>query len=61
MIIKLEQIFKNKPIICSGNSDVVRRVASGEAYLGYTDSDDVEVAQKKGLSIAFFYSHHRVR
>jgi iron(III) transport system substrate-binding protein len=51
----LQKIFSNQPIICNGNSDVVKKVATGEAYLGFTDSDDVFTAQKRGLAVDFFY------
>lgn len=51
----LKKVFSNQPIICNGNSDVVKKVASGEAYLGFTDSDDVYAAKKRGLKVDFFY------
>jgi iron(III) transport system substrate-binding protein len=51
----LQKIFANKPVICNGNSDVVKKVAAGEAYLGFTDSDDVFSAKKRGLNVEYFY------
>lgn len=41
----------NQPFIEEGNSHVVRRVASGEAVVGLTDSDDIEVGRRNGLPV----------
>ncbi|MDB6065688.1 MAG: Extracellular solute-binding protein family 1 [Pedosphaera sp.] len=42
----------NKPLIVDGNSVVVKLVGSGEAWFGFTDSDDVASEQREGLPIA---------
>ncbi len=42
----------NKPWLVEGNSDVVRRVGRGEAWIGLTDSDDVAVGLRNGLPLA---------
>lgn len=41
----------NQPFLEEGNSHVVRRVARGEAQVGWTDSDDIEVAMKEGAPL----------
>ena len=41
----------NKPFIEEGNSQVVQRVARGEAAIGLTDSDDIEAARREGLKV----------
>ena len=42
----------NRPFIEEGNSQVVRRVARGEAWVGLTDSDDIAAGRREGLSVA---------
>ena len=41
-----------------GNAAVVDAVASGEADVGLTDTDDVWVAQDRGLAVALVYPRH---
>ncbi len=42
----------NRPFIEEGNSQVVRRVARGEAWVGLTDSDDIAAGRREGWSVA---------
>ncbi len=42
----------NKPFLVDGNSVVVKMVARGEAWWGFTDSDDIAGAQREGLPVA---------
>lgn len=42
----------NRPFLVDGNSEVVRRVGQGDAYVGMTDSDDIADAQREGLPLA---------
>ena len=42
----------NQPFIEEGNSHVVQRVARGEAWVGLTDSDDIESGRREGLPVA---------
>jgi iron(III) transport system substrate-binding protein len=42
----------NKPFLVDGNSVVVKLVGSGEATIGFTDSDDIAGGQREGLPIA---------
>ena len=44
-------LAENRPVLEEGNSQVVRRVARGEALLGLTDSDDVRAAVREGLPV----------
>jgi iron(III) transport system substrate-binding protein len=41
----------NKPLLVDGNSVVVKMVASGQALVGLTDSDDIHAAQREGLKV----------
>jgi len=41
--------------LADGNSTALRRVISGQAAFAATDTDDVYVAQKRGVSIDFVY------
>jgi ABC-type Fe3+ transport system substrate-binding protein len=41
----------NQPFIEEGNSQVIQRVARGEALLGLTDSDDITAGQREGLKV----------
>ena len=41
----------NQPFLEEGNSQVVRRVARGEAWVGLTDSDDIEAGRREGLPV----------
>lgn len=54
----LESLVANDVQVVAGNSTSRDRVLSGEALLGLTDTDDVEVARRAGDSIAegFFSS-----
>lgn len=45
-------LAENRPFLEEGNSQVVRRVARGEAWIGLTDSDDIAAGQREGLSVA---------
>lgn len=47
-------------LLPGGNAGVVRAVASGEADLGPTDTDDVWAAQAHGLSVELVYPRHGV-
>jgi iron(III) transport system substrate-binding protein len=42
----------NKPFLVDGNSVVVKQVARGEAWFGFTDSDDIAGAQREGSPVA---------
>ncbi len=42
----------NQPFLEEGNSQVVRRVARGEATVGLTDSDDIEAGRREGLAVS---------
>ncbi len=46
-----EALAANKPFLEDGNSQVVRRVARGEALVGLTDSDDVFAARRESLPV----------
>ena len=45
-------LMANTPFLEEGNSQVVKRVARGEAWVGLTDSDDVFAGQREGLPVA---------
>ena len=45
-------LVRTRPFIEEGNSQVVRRVARGEAWIGMTDSDDIAFGQREGLPVA---------
>jgi iron(III) transport system substrate-binding protein len=45
-------LMANTPFLEEGNSQVVKRVARGEAWVGLTDSDDILAGQREGLPIA---------
>jgi len=45
-------------MLTSGNAGVVQTVASGEADLGMTDTDDVWAAQREGLHVELVYPAH---
>ncbi len=45
-------------LLTSGNAGVVQAVASGEADLGMTDTDDVWAAQREGLKVELVYPAH---
>jgi iron(III) transport system substrate-binding protein len=42
----------NQPFLVDGNSVVVKQVARGEAWFGFTDSDDIAGAQREGFPVA---------
>lgn len=48
----------NEVILLDGNSAVVRAVASGEAHVGLTDTDDVFAGQRQGWPIDLIYIRH---
>jgi iron(III) transport system substrate-binding protein len=45
-------LTKNKPFLVDGNSVVVKVVGRGEAWIGFTDSDDIAAGQREGLAVA---------
>lgn len=45
-------LVNNKSLLVDGNSVVVKLVGSGEAWIGFTDSDDIAAGQREGLPIA---------
>jgi iron(III) transport system substrate-binding protein len=45
-------LASNRALVVDGNSVVVRRVGGGDAWLGLTDSDDIEAGQREGLPVA---------
>ena len=51
----LEGLKNNKVRLVEGNSSVVRMVATGQADVGLTDTDDVYAGQRNGWSIAMNY------
>src|SRR5205823_4300142 len=42
----------NHPLLVDGNSQVVKMVGRGEAWIGLTDSDDIAAGKDEGLPIA---------
>lgn len=42
----------NRPFVVDGNSVVVKLVGQGEAWVGLTDSDDIEAGRREGYPIA---------
>lgn len=46
-----QALAANRPFLEEGNSQVVRRVARGEALIGLTDSDDVQAARREGMPV----------
>jgi iron(III) transport system substrate-binding protein len=44
-------LVANKAFLVDGNSVVVKLVSRGEAWLGFTDSDDIAGAQREGAPI----------
>lgn len=45
-------LVANKPFLVDGNSVVVKMVSRGEAWIGFTDSDDIAGAQREGFPVA---------
>jgi iron(III) transport system substrate-binding protein len=45
-------LTNNQPLLVDGNSVVVKQVARGEAWFGFTDSDDIAGAQREGSPVA---------
>jgi iron(III) transport system substrate-binding protein len=41
----------NQPILVDGNSEVVKAVARGDAWIGLTDSDDIADGRREGLPV----------
>jgi iron(III) transport system substrate-binding protein len=44
-------LASNNPFLEAGNSHVPARLARGEAWIGLTDSDDVDAARRGGLAV----------
>jgi iron(III) transport system substrate-binding protein len=42
----------NQPLVVDGNSVVAKLVAKGEAWVGLTDSDDIQAVQREGAPVA---------
>jgi iron(III) transport system substrate-binding protein len=42
----------NQPFVVDGNSVAVKMVERGEAWAGFTDSDDIAAAQREGFAVA---------
>lgn len=51
----LEGLARNEVKLAGGNAQTVFMVARGQADFGWTDTDDVLVAQQRGDSVAMFY------
>jgi hypothetical protein len=49
---------QNVRLLPSGNAGVVEQVATGEADVGMTDTDDVWAAQAHGLPVDLVYARH---
>jgi iron(III) transport system substrate-binding protein len=47
-------------LLSSGNAGVVELVATGEADVGMTDTDDVWAATRRGFDVAMVYARHEV-
>jgi len=47
-------------MLTTGNAGVVEAVASGEADIGFTDTDDVWAAQRRGMKVDLIYPRHDV-
>jgi iron(III) transport system substrate-binding protein len=47
-----QALRSNRPFLVDGNSVVVKWVGRGEAWIGLTDSDDIQAGQHEGLPIA---------
>jgi iron(III) transport system substrate-binding protein len=47
-----QALAANKPFLVDGNSEVVKMVGRGEAWIGLTDSDDIAAGQHEGLAVA---------
>jgi iron(III) transport system substrate-binding protein len=45
-------LVSNQPFLVDGNSVVVKQVERGEAWFGFTDSDDIAGAQREGFQVA---------
>lgn len=45
-------LVANKPFLVDGNSVVVKMVSRGEAWVGFTDSDDIAGARREGFPVA---------
>jgi iron(III) transport system substrate-binding protein len=45
-------LVANKPFVVDGNSVAVKLVERGEAWIGFTDSDDIAAAQREGFPVA---------
>ena len=47
-----QKLAQNQPLLLDGNSEVVKAVARGDAWVGLTDSDDIADGQREGLPVA---------
>lgn len=47
-----QAVTANEPFLVDGNSVVVKMVERGEAWVGFTDSDDIAAAQREGFPVA---------
>jgi iron(III) transport system substrate-binding protein len=45
------RLAANRPFLVDGNSEVVKAVGRGQAWLGMTDSDDIADGQREGLPV----------
>ena len=54
----LESLEDNGLRLVDGNATVVRMIASGEADVGLTDTDDVWAAQREGWPVGMTYASH---
>jgi iron(III) transport system substrate-binding protein len=54
----LHRLKQNDVRLLDGNAAVVRAVASGEADVGLTDTDDVWAGQRNGWPVALTYIRH---
>jgi iron(III) transport system substrate-binding protein len=45
-------LVANQPMLTDGNSVVVKQVSRGEAWFGFTDSDDIAGSQREGNPVA---------
>ena len=45
-------LVANKPFLVDGNSVVVKMVSRGEAWIGFSDSDDIAGARREGFPVA---------
>lgn len=51
----LRQLNDNNVMIVAGNSTAVKKVATGQADICFTDTDDIYAAQRNGLPVAMHF------